>query len=510
MFKSMAAMGLASYGTDFIGKKFGMNGLIGAGMALNTLRSLMGGGGQTNTANQITPSNSLVGARMFGSGFEKSALLASALSGRMGMTPMGMSPMGMSPFGMSPMGMSPMMGTHVTMLNPMVTMQGGAFGANGGDDGNSISDVMESVNDLKDSLDSDESPVKEKKNKSKGKSKFKYRNASGKFAKASNLSFFNKAGQRLGMSPKLLTKFSKPMQAVGSASRSVVSGIGNMSKSLMNGVGTAAKSVGKLAGPIAAIMSVADGIGTIGSAVSSYKDKLSEIDKGNMSDIEKAKAKDEAVKNKNKSIGGGVGSAAGGVIGGVLGSALGPLGTMAGAWLGSKAAGAIGSLVGGLFGGDNEEKLLNDKDRFDKLNGNAVASQVPTNEIRDILSEVKDMHRLMVNRTPSNGYVHGETSLKEQYVAAVKPTSEIGSKTYVAPVQAPVVQTPQVSAPQDININISGNIRLDGGGESVNLSALMKDPVFIDKISKLVIERSNQFINAGRKDMEHTKTAFRI
>ena len=509
MFKSMAAMGLGTYGTDFLGKKFGMKGLIGAGVALNALRSLMGGGGQTNTANQVTPSSSLVGARMFGSGFEKSALLASALTGgRMGMTPMGMTPMGMSPFGMSPMGMSPMMGAHVTMLNPMVTMQGGAFGANGGGDGNSISDVMESVNDLKDSLDSDDSPVKEKEKNSKSKSK--YRNASGKVTKASKLRFFNKAGQRLGMPFKSLTKFSKPMQAVGSASKSVIGGIGNMSKSLMNGVGGLAKSVGKLAGPIAAVMSVADGIGTIGSAVGTYKDKLSEIDNSKMSDVEKAKAKDEAVKNKNKSIGEGIGNAAGGVIGGALGSVFGPLGTMAGAWLGSKALGAVGSLVGGLFGGDNEEKLLKDKDKFDKLNGNAVASQVSTNVIKDILSEVKDMHRLMVSKTPSNGSVHGESSLKEQYISAVNPASEIGSKTYVAPVKAPSVNAPQALAPQDININISGNIRLDSGGESVNLNALMKNPVFVDKIAKLVAERMNQYKNAGKTNREEQNAKNRI
>ena len=143
---------------------------------------------------------------------------------------------------------------------------------------------------------------------------------------------------------------------------------------LGKGFGTIGKSlgaVGKVGGRFIPGVGIALSVGSaamdISSASSQYKQKEREIEASNMSDMEKARAKDYAIREKNKKVGGAVGIAGGAAAGAAIGSVIPVVGTAIGGLIGG-AVGAFGGNVlgkgiGGLFGGSNEKKLKEKKER---------------------------------------------------------------------------------------------------------------------------------------------------
>ena len=144
----------------------------------------------------------------------------------------------------------------------------------------------------------------------------------------------------------ILGKSSKPVVAGGTATAGKTAG--RLAK-----VG---KFAGRAAAPLAAAITVAEGVGT---AYSGYKDADEQVKKGEIT-------KDEGTVKKSKAIGTGTGQAAGGVAGAsggaVAGAAIGSvvpvvgtlsgglLGAAVGAWLGSKGGEIVGEKVGTAVG----------------------------------------------------------------------------------------------------------------------------------------------------------------
>jgi hypothetical protein len=210
-----------------------------------------------------------------------------------------------------------------------------------------------------------------------------------------------------------------------------------------------------------------------------------------MSDMEKARAKDRAAKEKNASYGGSIGGAAGGALGGTLGFALGgPLGAMAGAWLGEKAGSFIGKGIGGLFGGGEEEKLK--KEELEKAKASAGNSE----EIVKILKSIE-------GKMPTSSSVSGFFGLKSPELSDIvlKPLQAIGSVfTGVKALSDNVVGKPTASGPSEIKLNVSGTIKLEGNGGFANLDVnkLLENPEFVRKITDVVTRTMKSDGNGGK------------
>jgi hypothetical protein len=91
--------------------------------------------------------------------------------------------------------------------------------------------------------------------------------------------------------------------------------------------------------------------------------------------------------------------------------------------------------------------------------------------------------------------------------SVVTPSKPIGEKTYVAPVAASEVkaQSPTVPTVQNINLNVSGTIRLDGGNgvaSSINFDDLIKDPAFVRKIKDMIVKSMSETENGGKQNLE--------
>ena len=132
----------------------------------------------------------------------------------------------------------------------------------------------------------------------------------------------------------------------------------------------AGKFASKVAVPIAIAAETIGAVKGISDANSQYKDKLKEINRSQMSDLDKARAKDSAVLERNKSrgkaVGGAGGALAGMATGAAIGSIFGPVGTFLGGAIGGFAGSSIGRTIGkgigGLFKGKNEEEYLKKKE----------------------------------------------------------------------------------------------------------------------------------------------------
>lgn len=352
-----------------------------------------------------------------------------------------------------------------------------------------------------------------------------------------------------------------------------VSKVGKAGK-VLGGLGKASKVLGKAAGPIGAIMAIGGAVGDISAASSQYDARVDEINKSGMSELDKARAKDKAAKEKNASIGGGVGSAVGAAAGAALGSALGPLGMIAGGWLGEKAGSFIGKGIGSLFGGGEEKKFK--KEQAERLKKEGIES---SDDIIRILTSINDklsiisgkkigvrekslasptiknigkgMLGLMSGLGPIGGLatavssISSKSPMDKMYEAmdspvfrerlaksgikaeqpAVTPVEKMKSNISLEPIQAKVEAKPDNSSflrvtptkqeasstpsnislgKTDINLNVSGTIKLEGGGKSINfdLTKLLETNEFKDKLAEIVSNRINEISNSGKKNME--------
>lgn len=426
-----------------------------------------------------------------------------------------------------------------------------------------------------------------------------FRDTKSLFGRGSASSVANAASKETSAIAKTTTEATKAVSKVGKAGK------------VLGGLGKAGKLLGKAAGPIGAIMAIGGAVGDISAASSQYDARVDEINKSGMSELDKARAKDKAAKEKNASIGGGVGSAVGAAAGAALGSALGPLGMIAGGWLGEKAGSFIGKGIGSLFGGGEEKKFK--KEQAERLKKEGIESSDDIvrilSSINDKLSiisgkkigirekslaspTIKNIGKGMLGLMPGLGpigalmNVFGSTSLGEKvkdrlpqtptdalksavkltpiggvatavssisskspmdkmYEAmdspvfrerlaksgikveqpAVTPVEKMKSNISLEPIQAKVEAKPDNSSflrvtptkqevsstpsnislgKTDINLNISGTIKLDGGGKTadLDLGKLLETPEFKRQLAEVITRKLNENSNSGKRNME--------
>ena len=529
LLKNIAMTGLMAYGGNKFGRHFGMNGL-GTNMALSNLLS----GGQMGAGSMLG-----IGAGMY-------------MNSRMMGGPMGMMPMRM---GINTMGRT------ITMMNPTVMMNGQTI-MNGSIGDGTLVEQLEDVADAatvasrstrsfsarlmslarkrtlmgsvtRGLLHADRSRRRLGAKISNGWAGHFYRNrvAEVKLGKAyaadwlSNTKLargarnFRTDIKSLFASTNSLKDARKSNAIAKSATEAtkVASSAGKVGK-VMSGIGNAGKFLGMAAGPIGAALAIGGAIGNISAASSQYDARVSEIESSGMSDMEKARAKDRAAKEKNAGIGGSVGSAVGATAGAALGSVFGPLGMIAGGWLGEKAGNFIGKGIGSLFGGGEEKKLK--KEQEEKIKAETKGAEA---KAKSLTSIEKNVEKIAGGRVSSIGArALKSPSIKDIGLSALKMIPGVGAVASVISAMPtdgnPMKVKPSYSdndskprniTPKEIKLNISGTIKLEGNGATADLDIrkLIENPAFKRQLAEIINKETNITTNAGKekKEFENSK-----
>jgi hypothetical protein len=232
-----------------------------------------------------------------------------------------------------------------------------------------------------------------------------------------------------------------------------------------------------------------------------------------MSELDKARAKDRAIKEKNANIGGSIGSAAGGLGGMAAGAATGAaigsvipvvgtaigglLGGAIGAFGGEKLGNILGKGAGSLFGGNEEKKFKEEQEK--RLEAQGLGTIKSNDEAVKILTSIDN--KLSVISGKSIG-------IDKKILAAntIKSLPIIGNFMKVIPSKESTTDSSNALnvGKTDINLNVSGTIKLEGGGKSVDLdlAKLLDTPEFKRQITDIITRRINENSNSGKRNME--------
>lgn len=270
--------------------------------------------------------------------------------------------------------------------------------------------------------------------------------------------------------------------------------------------------------------SVMEGLGAQGK----YNDTVNEINNSNMSQAEKTKALEQARIDRNSEVGGAVGQGVGSVLGTFF---FGPLGGMIG--------GAVGKFAG-EFIGKYWDPIWNGIIGLFKTLGSAIGSALkfiidnnpiawmargigklfgkdwsPSKIFGDLFSSgEKHAEGGVIGGSSYSGDKvpvlanSGEAVITPQQFNAVfgetpvKPKKSLGEAEYVYKPNR--TETSNVNGNtitvKDFNINLSGTLKLDGGGSSKNIDVneLLRDQAFMTSLKNMIKTSINQDINGGR------------
>jgi len=359
---------------------------------------------------------------------------------------------------------------------------------------------------------------------------------SGLASNASGLITRGKAITRLNR----IKGLSKATESLGAVSKSSKI-LSETSKLFKSGGGKLLGGIGKKLPGLGALLSVGAGVADFVGATSDYNAREEEIKNSSLSEDEKKRALEENTDEKRGAQGKAVGSAAGGAAGAALGGALGTLipipvlgtaiGTAVGGYLGEKVGGAIGSLakplnkmvrgVGNFLFGDDSKNNASFSD--EELSDPQLAAKADASTIK--------IYELMLKK--ENGGVVGKAANAIGDIATAplklatgviggigdaigglmgKPKSpEISSVPVVGQRQSIREQKSSSSnyglaniGPQDINLNVSGTIKLDLGGRQTGLDVnkLLDSPQFKAQLADIISRRLNDMGNGGKYNKE--------
>ena len=163
-----------------------------------------------------------------------------------------------------------------------------------------------------------------------------------------------------------------------------------------------------------------------------------------------------------------------GLAGAAMGSFFGPMGA------------AIGGLAGAAMGAIDLYRQKSQEEQADKQRVSSVA-----------------LARLGISQVytqATEGYVPSSPYAAAFGSPQVEAQATTGSQRYISPTSSLSTMSPSRLELSDININISGTIRLEGGNNSrgLDINSLMKDQAFVTQIKDLIKDSINKGMNNGR------------
>ncbi len=274
--------------------------------------------------------------------------------------------------------------------------------------------------------------------------------------------------------------------------------VGNSGK-LLGTLGKSGKLLGRAAGGIGAVLAIGSTISDISAASSQYDAQISAIERSGMSERDKARAKDMASKEKNRSIGGSVGGLGGGIAGAAAGAAIGSvipgIGTLIGGAIGGLIGGfggdALGKGIGGLFGGGEEKKFIEEE----REKAKAIAGD--NEEIIKVLKSIE-------GKMPTGTKVGDNFGLKvpELESSVIRSIGSIGKHVAIKATDtvSNIIGAATGADKQKIELNVSGTIKLEGAGKSVDLdfNKLLNNPEFVRKLTETISSRMRAVSDSGK------------
>lgn len=163
-----------------------------------------------------------------------------------------------------------------------------------------------------------------------------------------------------------------------------------------------------------------------------------------------------------------------GLAGAAMGSFFGPMGA------------AIGGLAGAAMGAIDLYRQKSQEEQADKQRVSSVA--LARLGISQIYTQATEGY------VPSSPYAAAFGSPQ------VEAQATTGSQRYISPTSSLSSMSSNRLELSDININISGTIRLEGGNNSrgLDINSLMKDQAFVTQIKDLIKDSINKGMNNGR------------
>ena len=163
-----------------------------------------------------------------------------------------------------------------------------------------------------------------------------------------------------------------------------------------------------------------------------------------------------------------------GLAGAAMGSFFGPMGA------------AIGGLAGAAMGAIDLYRQKSQEEQADKQRVSSVA-----------------LARLGISQVytqSTEGYVPSSPYAAAFGSPQVEAQATTGSQRYISPTSSLSTMSSNRLELSDININISGTIRLEGGNNSrgLDINSLMKDQAFVTQIKDLIKDSINKGMNNGR------------
>lgn len=163
-----------------------------------------------------------------------------------------------------------------------------------------------------------------------------------------------------------------------------------------------------------------------------------------------------------------------GLAGAAMGSFFGPMGA------------AIGGLAGAAMGAIDLYRQKSQEEQADKQRVSSVA-----------------LARLGISQVytqATEGYVPSSPYAAAFGSPQVEAQATTGSQRYISPTSSLSTMSSNRLELSDININISGTIRLEGGNNSrgIDINSLMKDQAFVTQIKDLIKDSINKGMNNGR------------
>ena len=271
------------------------------------------------------------------------------------------------------------------------------------------------------------------------------------------------------------------------------------------------------------------------------KKSIEKVEKQRNKEINKAR-----ISHASAGVGAVGGAAAAGAVGKLIGAGIGTfIGGPIGTAIGGAVGGIAGSLIGGYFGGEGAKALSkkgvdayygDNETEIDELNPKAKAKQNTNEALPNPTAEPKAMHQQHANDgliVPGDSYSgdkvpvmanSGEmilTKLQQSklftalnsinpigsMLSSVTALPDIGKFLKVLPSISPSSPTTQLGGKTDINLNVSGTIKLEGNGKTVDfdIAKLLDTPEFKRQLSDILIKTVNENSNLGKFNKESSR-----
>lgn len=318
-------------------------------------------------------------------------------------------------------------------------------------------------------------------------------------------------------------------RTLGRGAAKVFGGVGGSSKGLGGGVSSSAKSsvtkhgasralkrgaikmfgkggakaASKAIPVIGTVLTVGDGIYNGVQAQNQHTERMNQISQDtSLSKEDKAYAKYESRKERNKGVGKASGAAAGALAGAAIGSALPVVGTIIG--------GAIGGLVGYFGGGMAGEAIgeavtgsYEDSKEKKELEQSESGSHVVNDETKQnaLLSIQEDVRKIRYGVGSSKATLLSDSSTYSQVQfntsQSIYQKPNYSNRTYIrenTSSSSSIINTPSI---ERIDLNISGTLKIQGVGgktQDLDINKLFDTPEFRNQLYELI---NNKFGRGG-------------